>query len=114
MNKKLFVIICVAFIVIGAVVSVLTEIPESQLIGLAITMFGAGGLCSNIWKERKKEEHGLLVVLTMALVGIGSFMAGVSGILTEDTLKTIITLTVALVLIIAGLVTTKIAQKKLE
>lgn len=114
MNKKLFVIFSVAFIIIGAVVSAFTGIPESQLIGLALAMFGAGGLCSAIWKERKKEANSFLVILTMALVGIGAFIAGVTGIMTEDTLKTIIGLVIAVVMIVIGIITSAMAQKKDE
>lgn len=112
MNKKLFIIICIAFIAIGSVISYFANIPESQLVGLAVTMFGAGGLCSQLWKDKKPSTKGYLVILSMALVGVGSFMAGAMSILTEDKLKMIITLIISLVVIIAGILTSTVAQKK--
>lgn len=114
MNKKLFVIFCVLFIVIGAAVSVFASIPESQIVGLALTMFGAGGLCSNIWKDKKKETNSFLVILTLVLVGLGSFIAGITGIMTDEKLKNIIALVVALVMIIVGIIVSSVNQKKTE
>lgn len=114
MKNKLFLILCIAVIVIGSAISYFAKIPEAQLLGFAVTMFGAGLLVANMWKERKPEVKSWLVILALALVGVGAFVAGITGVLSADQVKTIIGYTLALVLLIAGLITSAIANKTVK
>ena len=111
MKNKLFLILCIAVIVLGSVISYFAKIPEVQLLGFATTMFGAGLLVSNMWKEKKPEVKSWLFILALALVGIGAFVAGITGVLSAEQVKTIIGYTLALVLLVAGLITSAIANK---
>ena len=114
MKNKLFLILCVAVIVIGSAISYFAKIPEAQLAGFAVTMFGAGLLVANMWKERKPEVKSWLVIVSLAFVGIGAFLAGITGVLSVDQVKTIIGYTLALVLLIAGIITSAIANKTVK
>jgi heme A synthase len=111
MKNKLFLILCIAVIVLGSVISYFAKIPEAQLLGFAVSMFGAGLLVANMWKDRKPEVKSWLVILALVLVGLGSFVAGITGVLSGDQIKTIIGYTLALVLFIAGLITSAVANK---
>lgn len=111
MKNKLFLILSIAFIVLGSALSYFAKIPELALTGFAVTMLGAGMLVANIWKDRKPEAKSWLVILSLALVGIGAFIAGLTGVLSEEQVKSLIGYTLALILLIAGLITQFIANK---
>lgn len=75
-------------------------------------MLGAGLLASRLWKESGKEK-GIVSYLTLAciaLVGIGAFVAGITGAISEAQLTSIVGYVFALVLIVTGLVTVKLLK----
>jgi heme A synthase len=111
MKNNIFLIVSVATILLGSAISYFAGIPEVQLVGFAVTMLGAGLLVANIWKERKPTAKGWLIVLSLILVGLGAFIAGVTGVLSEDQVKSIIGYTLALIMLIAGIITQAIANK---
>lgn len=111
MKNNIFLIVSVATILLGAAISYFAGIPEVQLVGFALTMLGAGLLVANIWKERKPTAKSWLIVLSLILVGVGAFIAGVTGVLSEEQVKSIIGYTLALIMLIAGIITQAIANK---
>ena len=112
MKNKLFLIVSIICIVGGSAISYFAGIPEVQLLGFAVTMFGAGLLVANMWKDRKPTANKVLIILSLALVGVGAFIAGITGVLSEEQVKSLIGLTVALVLFVAGLITSAVANAK--
>lgn len=111
MKNNIFLIVSIATILLGSAISYFAGIPEVQLVGFAVTMLGAGLLVANIWKERKPTAKSWLIVLSLALVGIGSFLAGVTGVLSEEQVKSIIGYTLALIMLIAGIIVQAVANK---
>ena len=113
MNKKLLaLIISLSFIAIGCAVSYFAQFDGAKITGFAVTMFGAGLAVNNLWNERKPEAKTWLVVLGIALVGIGSFIAGLFLVMDIEQVKTYVGLIFAVIVFIAGLVVTYIGNKK--
>ena len=111
MKTKLFLIVSIALIVIGAVISYFAKFPLAQMSGFAVTMFGAGLAVGKLWNDRDKTAKSWMVILSMALVGLGAFVAGLTGVITEAQVTAIIGYVFSLILIIAGIVTSVIADK---
>lgn len=111
MKNNIFLIVSVATILLGSAISYFAGIPEVQLIGFAVTMLGAGLLVANIWKERKPTSKSWLIVVSLILVGVGAFIAGITGVLSEEQVKSIIGYTLALIMLIAGIIVQAIANK---
>ena len=113
MNKKLLaLIISLSFIAIGCAVSYFAQFDGAKITGFAVTMFGAGLAVNNLWNERKPEAKTWLVILGIALVGIGSFIAGLFLVMDIEQIKTYVGLIFAVIVFIAGLVVTYIGNKK--
>lgn len=113
MNKKLLaLIISLSFIAIGCAVSYFAQFDGAKITGFAVTMFGAGLAVNQLWNERKPEAKTWLVVLGIALVGIGSFIAGLFLVMDIEQVKTYVGLIFAVIVFIAGLVVTYIGNKK--
>ena len=79
-----------------------------------MTMFGAGLAVANFWESRNKEAKSCLVILGIVLVGLGAFVAGLTGVITEAQVTAIIGYVFSLILIIAGIVTSVIANKTVK
>ena len=114
MKNKLFLIVSVALIVIGAVISYFAKFPLAQTSGFAVTMFGAGLACAKLWNDRDKTAKNWMVILSMSLVGLGAFFSGLTGVITETQITDIIGYVISLILIIAGIVTSVIADKSVK
>lgn len=113
MNKKLFaLIILLSFIAIGCAISYFAQFDGAKITGFAVTMFGAGLAVNQLWNERKPEAKTWLVVLGIALVGIGSFIAGLFLVMDIEQIKTYVGLIFAVIVFISGLVVTYIGNKK--
>lgn len=113
MNKKLFgLIACLILIAVGCVVSYFAQSDIAKTAGFAVTMLCAGMAVNAMWKDRKPEAKSWLVILGIVLVGLGSFVAGVFLLLTEQQLQTYIGMIVAVILFIAGLVTVYFGNKE--
>ena len=111
MKNKLFLIVSIAFIIIGAIISYFAKIPLVQISGFAVTMFGAGLAVGKLWNDRDKTAKSWMVILSMVLVGLGAFVAGLTGVITEAQVTATIGYVFSLILIIAGIVTSVIADK---
>ncbi len=112
MKNKVITIVSIVFIILGSAIGAFFKIPEAQLAGFAVTMLGAGLLASRLWKESGKEK-GIVSYLTLAsitLVGVGAFVAGITGAISETQLTSIVGYMFALVLIVTGLVATKLLK----
>lgn len=111
MKNKLFLIVSIAFIIIGAIISYFAKLPLAQVSGFAVTMFGAGLAVGKLWNDKEKTAKGWLVILSMVLVGLGAFIAGLTGVITEAQVTAIIGYVFSLILIIAGIITSVVANK---
>ena len=114
MKTKLFLIVSIALIVIGAVISYFAKFPLAQMSGFAVTMFGAGLAVGKLWNDRDKTAKSWLIILSMVLVGLGAFFAGLTGVITETQVTDIIGYVISLILIIAGIVTSAISNKAVK
>lgn len=113
MNKKLFAtIISLSLIAVGCAISYFAQFDAGKITGFAVTMFGAGLAVNQLWNGRKPEAKSWLVITGIALVGIGSFIAGLFMVMDIEQIKTYVGLIFAVILFIAGLVVTAIANKK--
>ena len=113
MNKKLFaIIISLSLIAVGCAISYFAQFDGAKIAGFAVTMFGAGLAVNQLWNERKPEAKTWLVVLGIALIGLGSFIAGLFAVMSIEQIKTYVGLIFAVILFIAGLVVTYIGNKK--
>lgn len=113
MNKKLLAtIISLSFIAVGCAISYFAQFDAGKITGFAVTMFGAGLAVNQLWNGRKPEAKSWLVITGIALVGIGSFVAGLFMVMDVEQIKTYVGLIFAVILFIAGLVVTAIANKK--
>lgn len=110
MKGKLLTIFSLILIVAGTVAGYFAVNDVAQLSAFAVTMFGAGLAVANMWKNRKEGAKTWLVVLALVFLGLGSFLAGLTGALSEKTVTTVIGYTISLVAIIAGIVTTAVAN----
>ena len=111
MKNRLFLIVSFAFIILGAIISYFAKIPLAQVSGFAVTMFGAGLAVGKLWNDRDKTAKSWLVILSMVLVGIGAFIAGLTGVITEAQVTAIIGYVFSLILIIAGVIVSVVANK---
>lgn len=112
MKNKVITTLSIIFIILGSAVGAFLKIPEAQLAGFAVTMLGAGVLASRLWKESGKEK-GVVSYLTLssiALVGLGAFVAGITGAISETQLTSITGYVFGLVLIVSGLMTARLLK----
>jgi peptidoglycan/LPS O-acetylase OafA/YrhL len=112
MKNKLFLIVSIAFIIIGAIISYFAKIPLAQISGFAVTMFGAGLAVGKLWNDRDKTAKSWLVILGMILIGLGAFVAGLTGVITEAQVTAVIGYVFSLILIIAGIIASVVANKE--
>ena len=113
MNKKLFaVIISLSLIAVGCAISYFAQFDGAKVAGFAVTMFGAGLAVNQLWNERKPEAKTWLVVLGIALIGLGSFIAGLFAVMSIEQIKTYVGLIFAVILFIAGLVAVYAGNRK--
>ena len=113
MNKKLLAtIISLSLIAVGCAISYFAQFDAGKITGFAVTMFGAGLAVNQLWNGRKPEAKSWLVITGIALVGVGSFIAGLFMVMDIEQIKTYVGLIFAVILFIAGLVVTAIANKK--
>lgn len=118
MNKKLiFTIISIVALIGGITLGYFTDIAN-DLPAIALTAFGATGLCITTWKKSEKKNGFVLAsIICMVIGGIAAAFAEMS----EDNVQKLIVAIVALVALIAGILipvisnaitNKKIAQKK--
>ena len=113
MNKKLLAtIISLSLIAGGCAISYFAQFDAGKITGFAVTMFGAGLAVNQLWNGRKPEAKSWLVITGIALVGVGSFIAGLFMVMDVEQIKTYVGLIFAVILFIAGLVVTAVANAK--
>ena len=114
MKNKVFLIVSVAVIIAGSIVSRLALFEQSDLVGFAITMLGAGLAVSNLWKKRSAKVKTSVTILAMSLVGLGSFFAGLTGALSESQVTTVIGYVFSFGSIAVGTLIDVVATKVIE
>lgn len=103
MKKRVLLIIGLIVLIAGVIISNFAKFPLADVLGYAITMFGAGLAVAGMYEKRDPAVKSWVVWLSIILVGLGAFVLGFAGV-AEDTVKTIITAVFGLVVIIAGLI----------
>lgn len=103
MKKRVLLIIGLIVLIAGVIISNFAKFPLADVLGYAITMFGAGLAVAGMYEKRNPAVKTWVVWLSIILVGLGAFVLGFVGV-AEDTVKTIITAVFGLVVIIAGLI----------
>lgn len=111
MKKRILLIIGLILMIAGVIVSNFAKFPLADVLGYAVTMFGAGLAVAGIYEKRDPSVKTWVVWLGIILVGLGAFILGFAGV-AEDTVKTIITAVFGLVVIIAGLIVPVAIPKK--
>lgn len=104
-------IIGILFIVIGTVICRFAKWELADVSGFAVTMFGSGLATANLWNKREKATKTWVSMLSIALVGVGAFVLGFGGVVTESLVTTIITNVFGFGGIVAGLI---VSAVKLE
>lgn len=99
--------VCIALIVIGAVVSYFSTIPLVDYISWCVSMASAGVLCASTFGKAVQKTWKEYVAVIC--IGIGSFGAGFCGV-APDTVSQIISLVVSALLLIAGVFLAKKAE----
>ena len=114
MTKKIGTIIGLVLVAVGAVAIWFCKIPAAEIGAFAVTMFGAGLACANLYNGAEKKNW--LTIVGIAAVGIGSFVLGFFGLISSDTMVSMISMIIGIVVIIAGIISTavgtKLAKKK--
>ena len=111
MKKNWLTIIGILMIVAGTAISYFAKWALADVTGFAVIMFGAGLATANMWNKRNKEAKTWASILSLVLVGLGAFVAGFGGIISESLVTTIISSVFGLVAIIAGLFITAMQAK---
>ena len=102
MKKNLFVILGILLIIAGAAVSIFAGFNGSDVVGFAVSMFGAGVAASEFWNKRDKDKKALSIVTIIGIAG-GIFILGFSGF-KEAAVSTIIQSVIGIGLLIAGVI----------
>ncbi len=110
MKKRVLLIIGLIVMIAGVIVSNFVKFPLADVLGYAVTMFGAGLAVAGMYEKRDLSVKTWAVWLSIILVGLGAFALGFAGV-AEDTVKTIITAVFGLVVIIAGLIVPVVIPK---
>lgn len=103
MKKRVLLIVGLIVMIAGVIVSNFAKFTLADVLGYAVTMFGAGLAVAGMYEKRDPSVKTWVVWLGIILVGLGAFVLGFAGV-TEDTVKTIITAIFGLAVIIAGLI----------
>lgn len=109
--RKVLLILGIVLAIVGAGISAFTGIPASEFAGICVAMVGAAIACTGVVKQAQEEgKNKPLTYASVALLGIGSFILGFSG-LPDTTVTQIVTVVAGLVTLIAGLVVAVLPPK---
>lgn len=109
MTKKIGTVIGLVLVAAGAVAMWFCKIPAAEIGAFAVTMFGAGLACANLYNGAEKKNW--LTIVGIAAVGIGAFVLGFFGLITSETMASIISMVIGIVVIIAGIVSVAVSTK---
>jgi hypothetical protein len=107
--NKIVTIIGVVLVVGGAITATFAGIPIADLLGVAVSMVGAGVTCVGFIKKSAGKNKGLTYA-AVAMIAVGAFLMPFVGI-AETTVTQIITVVGGLVSLITGLFVAYQAQK---
>lgn len=113
MRKNILLVIGIVLVVAGCILGTFANFPASDIVGFAVTMFGAGIASWQMWSKRDKSKQTWLSVLSIVLVAAGAFLLGFGGF-SKDTMTMIITAVCGLVAVIAGLIASGVQRKTQE
>ena len=105
-KKTIFTIIAVAALIGGIVLGTFTDIAN-DLPAIALTAFGLGGLIISTWNKSEKKGGILLASIICMIVG---GLAAAFAEMTEDSVSRLIAAIVAVVTLIAGILTPIISK----
>lgn len=108
MNKT-FKIIFAVLLVAGAVVAALSDVPVTEYCGLAVAFASAAALCVATYEKSEKKDWKVKV--SIVLVSLGAFGLGFAGV-AGDYISKIIAAVGGVVLLIFGIITSLVSEKK--
>lgn len=100
--NKVFKIIGLVCIIVGAVIAALFNLVVTDLIGVAVAFLGASLTAIGVYKSAEVKDWKL--VLAIFLMAIGGICCALSGV-AEATMTQIITAVAGLVILISGVIT---------
>lgn len=112
MTKKVGTIVGLVLVAAGAIAMWFCKIPMAEIVAFAVTMFGAGLACANLYSGAEKKNW--LTIVGIAAVGLGAFVLGFFGLVTSDTMASVISMVLGIVVIIAGIIGTALGSKIAE
>lgn len=110
MNKKILIVDIVLFVV-GTIVSYFAQLELVQILAYLLQMYSAGSALYEIWQTKKPQSKSWVMILSLILLGLAAFLAGMFRLITADDAKQLVTLVFAVILFIAGLLTQVIEKK---
>ena len=112
MKSKAMTIVGITVVLAGAVISAtLSKYAVGDITGLAVTMFGAGLMVANMWKNRAEGVKTVPTILGITLTSVGAFLLGITGVISENEMTTVIGYAISIALLLAGIITQFIASK---
>lgn len=100
--NKIFKILCILMVVVGAGLATFTDVAISEYAGIALAFVGAALACLNTY--RKSEKKDWKVIVSIVLIAVGAFILGFAGV-AGDNISKIIAAVNGVVLLIFGLIT---------
>lgn len=107
--NKVFKIIFVVMVVVGAIIAAFSDVPVVEYSGVALAFVGAALSCVAAWKKSEKKDWK--VILSIILIAIGAFGLGLAGI-SGEIVTTIISAIAGFVALILGIILSLNTEKK--
>lgn len=109
MKSKLFFIIGLVLLIVGAGLGYFASIPVVEITGLAVTSLGLALTIVSIVKKTEKKDWKLYTSIVGVVVG--SFILGLMGV-TEDKIKALIAAVIGIIVIIVSVIPLAFVVKK--
>lgn len=102
MNKKMILIIGVALVCLGVVISQFSDIAVVEVSGFAVAVLGAAVMADKIL-DKADPKNRVKTLISLVCIAIGSILLAFAGI-SEATLTQLITGVSGLVILIFGII----------
>lgn len=110
MKNKILLIVGLALIIAGCAVSYFANFANADVIGFAVTMFGAGVSTATMWEKRDVNKKWYYSAIPLVAVGVGAFILGFGGF-AESQMTMILTAVGGIVAIIGGIIALNVNKK---
>lgn len=106
--EKVLKVIGIILVIAGACLGAFTGLPVAQYTGIAVAMIGAAMTIVSAYKQAEKKDWKL--ILSIVLIGAGSFICGICGI-SSDVITEVITAVIGVIVLIAGIIIPIVSKK---